>query len=66
MLHRGKYFKVLGSVQGQSKEDKEWKDKKWKTIFTNHVSDEDIQLKLYLKSNLQFSNEKTNTNLKMG
>lgn len=40
--------------------------KKWKTIFTNHVSDEDIQLKLYLKSNLQFSNEKTNTNLKMG
>lgn len=39
---------------------------KWKTIFTNHVSDEDIQLKLYLKSNLQFSNEKTNTNLKMG
>ena len=39
---------------------------KWKTIFTNHVSGEDIQLKLYLKSNLQFSNETTNTNLKMG
>lgn len=40
--------------------------KKWKTIFTNQVSDEDIQLKLYLKSNLQLSNEKTNNNLKMG
>lgn len=24
--------------------------KKWKTVFTNQVSDEDIQLKLYLKS----------------